>query len=78
MEKGIKNKRGRPSLVELSERVNTREGLLQAARNLMITKNSADFSLSQIAKITGQSPALVKYHFGNKEEIGRASCRERV
>lgn len=66
---GLKNKRGRPTLADLSERVDTREGLLQAARNLMIAKNSADFSLSQIAKITGQSPALVKYHFGNKEGL---------
>jgi hypothetical protein len=44
-----KNKRGRPSLAAMAARVNTREGLLQAARNLMISGDSVDFSLSQIA-----------------------------
>lgn len=33
----------------MAARVDTRAGLLQAARNLMLSSDSVDFSLSQIA-----------------------------
>lgn len=62
-------RRGRPSLVEMADRGETRLGLLKAARDLMIANDTVDFTLSQLASATGQSPALVKYHFGNKEGL---------
>jgi TetR/AcrR family transcriptional regulator len=62
-------RRGRPSLVELENRLGTRSGLILATSELMIAKDSVEISLSEIAKVTGQNQALVKYHFGNKEGL---------
>ena len=42
---------------------------MQAAGEVMIAKDSADVSLSEIAEKTGLSAALVQYHFGNKEGL---------
>ena len=69
MQNRQKAKRGRPTLVDMAARIDTRAGLLQAARNLMLSSDSVDFSLSQIAGLTGQSPALVQYHFGSKQGL---------
>ncbi|MGE4323710.1 MAG: TetR/AcrR family transcriptional regulator [Sphingobium sp.] len=49
--------------------MDTREYLIQAAADVMIAKDSADISLSEIADKTGLSAALVQYHFGNKEGL---------
>lgn len=62
-------KRGRPSRADLASRVGAREALLKATSDLMIAKDSVDFSLSEVAEMTGQSPALVKYYFGSKEGL---------
>jgi TetR/AcrR family transcriptional regulator len=64
-----RQKRGRPSREDMATRTATRDGLLQAARDLMIKKDGVEFSLVEIAKLTNQSPALIKYHFGNKEGL---------
>lgn len=62
-------RRGRPSKVDTDMRISTREALLRAARNLMISKNSIEISLAEVADITGNSPGLIVYHFQNKEKL---------
>jgi AcrR family transcriptional regulator len=47
----------------------TADKLLQAARELMIERNSIEVSLSDIAQKSGVNSALVKYHFGNKDGL---------
>ncbi len=47
----------------------TAEKLLVAASELMITRQSTDVSLSDIAQQSGVNAALVKYHFGNKDGL---------
>lgn len=60
-------RRGRPRLNALPNDLDTRKYLLQAASDVMIAKEGAEVSLSEIAEQAGMSAALVKYHFGNKE-----------
>src|ERR1700750_3360917 len=50
-------------------RSSTAEKLLVAASALMIERSSIDVSLSDIAQQSGVNPALVKYHFGNKDGL---------
>lgn len=64
-----KAKRGRPKRADVELRGNTREGLLQAASELMISKNSVDISLAEVAEITNKSAGLIVYHFSNKEGL---------
>lgn len=52
-----------------SARNATAEKLLVAASELMITRQSTDVSLSDIAQQSGVNAALVKYHFGNKDGL---------
>jgi AcrR family transcriptional regulator len=47
----------------------TADKLLVAASELMITSNSIEVSLSEIAQKSGVNSALVKYHFGNKDGL---------
>lgn len=47
----------------------TRLDLLNAASEIMIAKDSIDFSLSEICLRTGLSAPLIQYHFGNKEGL---------
>src|SRR5438552_7160312 len=47
----------------------TAEKLLVAASELMISRNSIEVSLSEIAQQSGVNAALVKYHFGNKDGL---------
>jgi AcrR family transcriptional regulator len=47
----------------------TADKLLVAASELMITNNSIEISLSEIAQKSGVNSALVKYHFGNKDGL---------
>ena len=56
-------------MVDGENRLNTRQALLQAARDLMIAKNSVDISLAEVAEITGNSPGVIVYHFQNKEKL---------
>ncbi len=48
---------------------NSKDRLIQAARELMTERNTVDFSLQEIAVRTGLNSALVKYHFGNKDGL---------
>ena len=48
---------------------NTKERLIAAARDLMIERNAAEFSLQEVALRSGLNSALVKYHFGNKDGL---------
>jgi AcrR family transcriptional regulator len=48
---------------------NTKERLIAAARDLMIERNAAEFSLQEVAARSGLNSALVKYHFGNKDGL---------
>lgn len=64
-----RKKRGRPPLKQSPGRLDTRDYLMQAASELMISKDGADVSLSEIAEKSGLSPALVQYHFGSKEGL---------
>lgn len=43
--------------------------LLTAANEMMIERRGIDVSLSDIAQRAGVSAALVKYHFGNKDNL---------
>lgn len=52
-----------------SARNATADKLLVAASELMITRQSTDVSLSDIAQQSGVNAALVKYHFGNKDGL---------
>ena len=47
----------------------TKDRLIAAARELMIERNIADFSLHDVAERSGLNSALVKYHFGNKDGL---------
>ena len=47
----------------------TADKLLLAASELMISSNSIEVSLSEIAQQSGVNAALVKYHFGNKDGL---------
>jgi len=47
----------------------TAEKLMLAASELMISSNSIEVSLSEIAQQSGVNAALVKYHFGNKDGL---------
>src|SRR3954467_11111191 len=47
----------------------TAEKLLVAASELMIERSSIDVSLSDLPQKSGVKPALVKYHFGNKDGL---------
>lgn len=47
----------------------TRQELLEAAHELMIEKDTVEISINEIAERTGLSPALVQYHFGNKDGL---------
>ena len=62
-------RRGRPPLNSLPDGVGTRLYLMQAASEIMIAKDGAEVSLSEIAEQTKLSPALVQYHFGSKEGL---------
>lgn len=62
-------RRGRPRKIEGDSKPDSREALLNAARQLMIEKNSIDISLAEVADITGHSPGLIVYHFQNKENL---------
>ncbi|WP_420605502.1 TetR family transcriptional regulator [Novosphingopyxis sp.] len=64
-----RKRRGRPPLKDVPDRVDTRLFLMQAASEIMIEKDGADVSLSEIAERSEMSPALVQYHFGNKEGL---------
>lgn len=48
---------------------NVREALLAATSELMTERETLDISLSDIAKKVGVTPAMVKYHFGNKDGL---------
>ncbi len=50
-------------------RGDTRDALLTAASDLMIEKDSIEFSLIEIGQRSGMSAALVQYHFGSKEGL---------
>ena len=50
-------------------RVDTRDALLIAASELMVEKDSIDFSLLEVGARSGMSAALVQYHFGSKEGL---------
>ena len=52
-----------------ANRPDTREALLTAASDLMVEKDSIDFSLSEVGARSGMSAALVQYHFGSKEGL---------
>src|ERR1700745_1672456 len=52
-----------------ASRNTTADRLLVAASELMIERNSIDMSWSDIAQKSGVNPALVKYHFGNKDGL---------
>jgi len=62
-------RRGRPTLREQQDRTDTREFLVQAASDLMIEKGGVRISLSEIAGRTRLSPAVVRYHFGDKDGL---------
>lgn len=64
-----RKRRGRPPLKDVPDRIDTRLFLMQAASEIMIEKDGADVSLSEIAERSEMSPALVQYHFGNKEGL---------
>lgn len=70
--KPLKVRRGRPSQQEKLRRGDMRVILLKAARDLMLEKESIEISMSEIAQKTGQSSALVQYHFGSKSGLLRA------
>lgn len=53
-------------MIEIEEKVGTREALLQAASDLMRERDTLEISLSEIADNVGVNPALVRYYFGNK------------
>lgn len=55
--------------------VNARDQLLLAASELMTERGVADVSLSDIAKKSGLSSALVKYYFGSKAGLMMALLR---
>lgn len=65
----VRGKRGRPRLVDLELQGDTRELLIQATSDLMTEKNSTDISLNEVAEATGKTPALIAYHFSNKEGL---------
>ena len=68
-DRAVKGTRGRPRRADAELRGDTRVGLLQAASDLMIAKNSVDISLAEVSALTGKSPALSVYHFSNKEGL---------
>lgn len=54
---------------KVATRPDTREALLTAASDLMVEKDSIEFSLSEVGARSGMSAALVQYHFGSKEGL---------
>ena len=55
-----------------------RELILDRAEELFAEHGFHGMSMRELAKATGRSPASFYNYFSSKEEIGRASCRERV
>ncbi|KEQ53411.1 TetR family transcriptional regulator [Sphingobium chlorophenolicum] len=53
----------------MGSRPDMREYLMQTASEIMIAKDSSEVSLSEIAEKANHSPALVQYHFGNKQGL---------
>ncbi len=60
---------GEAGAVSQAKTSNTKERLIAAARDLMIERNAAEFSLQEVAAKSGLNSALVKYHFGNKDGL---------
>jgi TetR/AcrR family transcriptional regulator len=60
---------GRPAGSQAGE---AREALLEAAHELMAEKGYPQVTLREVAERAGVHPALVSYHFGNKEGLLRS------
>lgn len=60
---------GEAQSVSQAKTSNTKERLISAARDLMVERNAAEFSLQEVAAKSGLNSALVKYHFGNKDGL---------
>ena len=55
-----------------------REEIAKAALELFLSKGYDGTSVRAIMNQAGGEVGLFYYYFKNKDEIGRASCRERV
>ena len=57
------------TILAFTERVPTRDRLLQATSELLSERDTLDVSLMEIAARSGLTHGLVKYHFGGKEGL---------
>ena len=60
------------------EALETRSKILEAAEQAFYERGVARTTLADIATLAGVTRGAIYWHFSNKAEIGRASCRERV
>ena len=56
----------------------TRERLIEAARELMIEHGILEVSLSEITQRAGVNVALVSYHFGGREGLMLSIAEDRT
>ncbi|MDT4812649.1 RutR: pyrimidine utilization regulatory protein R [compost metagenome] len=63
-----------PRVAKQERSEQTRTEILQTALDLFSTRGFAAVSLREIAERVGVNHAMIRYHFGSKEELWRASA----
>ncbi len=71
-------RRGRPSRTQATERPDTRERILRAAREEFSERGYEKASVRGIAKAAGVDSALVHHYFGTKEQVFEAAIEAAV
>src|SRR6201984_2369836 len=66
---GVKERRER-------ERVETRDKILDAARELVVTEGNEGVSMRRVAEKIEYSPTAIYLHFADKEELFRELCHQ--
>lgn len=66
------------SFKSMTTSTDTRQRLLDAAESLLASQGIGATSLREIADRAGVNPALVKYHFGSKDDLLEETLRRRI